>query len=278
MNELLIATLWWMPVSAVPVLLVLCAPTASSRFRTAAAAAMVVGAIASLVFAAMESDTARELSVINPFIDPGEGRPIPFVMEVVQAPGWHGPSIGAALLLVPAALLFIRRRQEPAVPCPVVFSSVITLWTLAARLGLEKCAAPEGLTWSTGVTFPTLLMLPFVGWWSGTKNAGVPKFALIVLLLAIIQRSLIVGWSYFATSYGLGTHLDVGSISKITVLAGPLDFTGPGDVTTDQWLALVAIPQYLLWVPFTLASGALLGGLPFALARRRYLSRNQHSE
>ena len=138
-----------------------------------------------------------------------------------------------------------------------------------ARLGLEKSAAPEALAFATGITIPMLLSMPFVGWWSGRKNLSFGRFTAIILLLGLIQRSLIVTWSFFATKFHLGTHLDVSAIGEVTLLLESKDFTGPGDQTTAQWIALVVIPQYLLWIPFTLVTGLVLGAVPFTRARRR---------
>lgn len=269
MRELMAEMLGWLPLTGGALILVLCAPTRGRKFRTFSAAVLATGAIVALVFAVMNRGTASELAVINHFINPDKGAPVPFVVETVQAPGWYGPLVGAAFLLLPATLLFLLRQRKAEVPCPVQFSIVVTVWTFAARLCLEKCAAPEALTWSTGVTIPMLLMLPFVGWWSGAKNSSVGKFALILLLLGIAQRSLVVGWGFLATKYGLGTHLDVGAIRELTLLTDDYNFTGSGDQTTYQWSILILIPQYLLWIPFTLVCGAILGGLPFAVARRR---------
>jgi len=273
MNDLLREAAWWMPVTAGPIAVVMLAATAQRRARTAAALSLAAGAAAALVLAALESGATRELYVINLFIDPDQGKPIEFVTEVAQAPGWHAPALGALLLLLPAAGLFLQRRRAPSTPCPVVFCTALAAWTFAARLGLEKCAAPAALTWSTGVTFPMMLMSPFVGWWSGARNSSAYKFALILVLLGVTQRSLITGWGFVATRYGLGTHLDVSSITELNMLGGKREFLGPGDHTLDQWATLIAVPQYTLWVAFTVACGAILGGVPFVVARRRYRAR-----
>ena len=277
MNDLLQGAAWWIPFTAGPVLLVLLAAPCGRRARTAAAALLATGAAAGLALAALRGDADRELYVINLFMDPDQGKLIEFVTEVSQAPGWHAPALGAVLLLLPAAALFLRRGRAPATPCPVIFCTVLTVWTFAARIGMEKCAAPAALTWSTGVTFPMILMAPFVGWWSGARNSSAAKFALILFLLGIAQRSLVVGWGLVATRFNLGTHLDVSSITELNMLGGKREFLGPGDHSLDQWAILIAVPQYALWVPFTVVCGALLGALPFLVARRRYRARNHPS-
>ena len=97
----------------------------------------------------------------------------------------------------------------------------------------------------------------------------VVHFPLVLLLLGLVQRSLIVVASYFATTHGLGTHLDVGAIKKLKLPLGPKDFTGPGDHTFEQWITLMVIPQYMLWVPFTVILGLVVGSPLFVAAKRR---------
>ena len=273
MNELLQGAAWWMPCTATPVVMVLIAATAGRRTRTAVATLLGIGAAAALALAVLQANSARELYVINLFIDPDQGKPIEFITDAVQAPGWHAAALGALLLGIPAIALYRRRDCAPSTPCPVVFGAVLTTWPFIARIGLEKCAAPAGLIWSTGVTFPMVLMAPFVGWWSGSKNASFSKFMLILALLGIAQRSLVAGWGFLATRYQLGTHLDVSAITELNMLGGRREFLGPGDHSLDQWATLIAAPQYTLWVMFTVACGAILGGLPFVVARRRYRAR-----
>jgi hypothetical protein len=43
------------------------------------------------------------------------------------------------------------RRRPPAIPCPVTYASILTARTLAARLVLEKSAAPGALVWAIGL-------------------------------------------------------------------------------------------------------------------------------
>ncbi len=171
--------------------------------------------------------------------------------------------MAAGFLALAAVPLFLMRRCPPAVPCPVVFGSMVTVWTFAARLALEKSAAPEALTWAIGVSVPMMILLPFVGWWSGASRFSFGKFALVLLLLGLVQRSLIVAASYFATTQGLGTHLDVSAIQEVTLPAGP------GDQTLAQWISLMVFPQYVLWIPFTMVLGLAVGAPLFVVAKRR---------
>ena len=79
----------------------------------------------------------------------------------------------------------------------------------------------------------------------------------------LVQRSLIVAASYFATTQGLGTHLDVSAIQEVTLPAGP------GDQTLAQWISLMVFPQYVLWIPFTMVLGLAVGAPLFVVAKRR---------
>jgi hypothetical protein len=268
MDGLLTATVAWLPCTLVPVLFVLLAPQTGPRGRASFAALMGLLAVASLVVAAIQCGEARQLDVINPFMNPDKV-PVPFVVEIVRAPGWQWPIVAAGFLALAAVPLFLMRRRPPAVPCPVVFGSLVTVWTFAARLALEKSAAPEALTWAIGVSVPMMILLPFVGWWSGASRFSFGKFALLLLLLGLVQRSLIVAASYFATTQGLGTHLDVSAIQEVTLPTGHKDFTGPGDQTFAQWISLMVLPQYVLWIPFTMVFGLVVGAPLFVVAKRR---------
>lgn len=267
MNELLTAMATWLPFTVLPVLLLLLAPTATPGGRRTILALFALATLAAIVAAAVQPAVMRSLEIINPFIDPDLGEPRVFVVDTVNAAAWRYPLVGAGLLAIPTILLFKRLDREPAVPCPVVYGLTLTVWTLAARLLLEKNAAPEGLTWAIGVTVPTFLMLPFVGWWAGRRGASFGKLALIVTLLSVLQRALLVGVGFVATKFDLGTHLDVGAITKVKLPLDEFDFTGPGDHTTEQWLHLILVPQLALWVPGMIVAGLAIGFLPWRIAR-----------
>jgi hypothetical protein len=269
MFELMFATLAWLPFTLGPVVLVLLAPLAGQRGRTAFATSLAVLVIAAIALAFVQAGEVAKLDVINPFFDPDKGEPVTFIVETVTAPGWHWPAVGAVILACAAAPMFVLRRRPPTAPCPVVYGSLVTLWTLAARLALEKAAAPEPLTWAIGVSVPMLVLLPFVGWWSGVRRFSFGKFVIVLLLLGLIQRSLIVVGAYFATTQGLGTHLDVSAITELTLPLGHKDFRGPGDNTVAQWIALMLVPQFMLWVPLTVLLGLMLGSLPLIRGKRR---------
>ena len=144
----------------------------------------------------------------------------------------------------------------------------LTVATLAARLALEKAAAPEPLTWVIGMTMPLLLVLPLVGGWVGARGGQWRHLVLTLLALGILQRSLLVLIGPAATGLGLGTHLDVRAIEEVALPLGHHDFRGADDPWLAQWFWLLLVPQMMLWVVATVAGGGVLGALPFLWARR----------
>ena len=96
------------------------------------------------------------------------------------------------------------------------------------------------------------------------------RLALSLLDLALAQRAVVAAWSYVATAGQLGTHLDMSSIEKINMpVYGAHDFSGPGDHATAQWFWTVVLPQFTVWIAFTVIVGLILGAPAYMLARRR---------
>jgi len=260
----------YLPLAMAPLLLLLIAPHASGGTRVAFAAVLGLGALGLGVAAILGASDVCHVAVRNPFLHPDRNEPVVYVMDAVVAAGWQWPLVAAFFLLVPAWQLVRLRHRRAGPPHPVRYALLLTVWWFAARLALEKTAAPEALTWAVGVAIPTLLILPFFGGWCGSRGLGFRRFALALLDLALLQRALVAVWSYVATTGQLGTHLDMSSIEKITMpMFGAHDFSGPGDHATAQWFWTVVLPQLTLWIAFTVVAGLVLGAPAFFLAKRR---------
>ena len=258
----------YLPLSLAPVLLLVISPHAREGTRVAFAAVLGGSALACVALAIRDATTERTLLVKNHFFDPSQGAPVTFVMETVTAAGWQWPLVAALLLGLPAWSLFRRRSWQTGSPAPVRFACLLSLWWFAGRLALEKTAAPAELIGATGVTIPTLLILPFFGRWAGTRAMTTAGFIAALFWLALVQRSVVVGWSLLATTFNLGTHLDMTAIEQITMpMLGSHDFSGD-DPALAQWFWTGLAPQFLGWIFPTVLAGLALGGLPFRATRR----------
>ncbi len=264
----LLSTLLILPLTLGPVVLMLAVPRFATRARVTVSGVLAVYAGMLALLSLYFLGTNRQLDVINPFFDPNQWKPEPFVVANVEAPGWLWPLTMSIAMVVPAMLLFLRRRIETRLPHPVWHPFLLTVWTFATRLSLELSAAPAPVTWAVGVTIPMLVMFPFMGAWVAERGGSIRSLAISLLLLGLAQRTLVVSFAYFANVNDWGTHLDVSAIQQVDLLLGHRDFSGLEDPSFEQWKTLILIPQYMLFVPATVIFGLLLGIPPF-LARRR---------
>lgn len=88
----------------------------------------------------------------------------------------------------------------------------------------------------------------FPGWASLSKS---------LLAYGLAARIPVAILMFFAMRGNWGTHYD----------ALPPDYNGPTDLW-PKYLMLGVIPQMLLWVPFTIVIGSLVGAVVKAIARR----------
>lgn len=267
MDELLWAALAWSPATLLPVVLWAWARTGSAARRRGVSWVLFLGMAIALAAAVERFGYTASLQVINPFFDPRLGKPVPFVVDSVTMPAWQTPLCLAIYWGAGGAWLRVRAAPRP-LPCPVTFTCLVTGWTLCLRLAWERSAAPAPLLWAVGITMPTLVLLPFVGWWAGRRGDRYGKLLFMGLCIGLVQRGILVvaGWCF--TLWGWGTHLDVGAIERVHLLLGEKDFGAAGTRRFDQWWSLILVPQLLLWVPLTVVLTAVLGTLPWRLARR----------
>ncbi len=208
MEHLFQSSLPWLLVSMSAVVLLLLVPLVGTRARTAIAALLALGAVVAVGFAALAGGTERSLEVVNPFPQGTDGQGQVLVFEQVTAPGWLWLVALAGMLALAAAVVMLsRKRQAP--PGLVFHALLVTAWLLVARLLFEKTAAPSGLVWATGVSMAIFPTVVFVGLYAARRGLSFGRFALGLLVLAILQRLLIVAASYTVTSTHAGTHLDM---------------------------------------------------------------------
>jgi hypothetical protein len=267
MPDLLGKALPLIPFALIPALLLLLAPLGSRRARLATASVLGVFALGFVVdVLATDHSQALTLAVPNFFPRGPEGEPHQWTTETVTAPAWHYHLWLAAMLLLPAVLLFARAGRAPGTPSPVLHGAGVFLYYLVLRLGLEKTAAHDVIVWATGSAVAMLLILPFFGWYCGRRGYGFGRFAGQLLLLALLQRLPLIAIAGAATMLHLGTHLDTHVVEDIWM---PGAGSKPLASDFERWFYPTVFPHLTIWVLLTIVAGLLLGVLPFILARRR---------
>lgn len=253
--------------SLLPALALLVAPLCGRRVRTALAALLGFAALGFIVdILVIDHSHSNTLDVPNLFPRGPEVEPYRWTTATVTAPAWHYHVWLAAVLALPALLLFLRRGRAPAAPAPVAYGFGVYLYYFGARLGLELTAAPEVVVWNTGSANAMLLMLPFVAWYAARRGLCFKQLVVRFLLLALVQRALLITVAYVATTQHLGTHLDTHVVTDIAV-------PGIGEIQladdTARWLYPTLIPHLTVWVLLTLVAGVVLGFVPFRIAKGR---------
>lgn len=267
MFELISSALPYFGVSLPILLLVALSGVMRPGWRLAMAVLMLLSAIGALALAVTSAGTVVTTDVLNPF--PGAGAAaVPLVMDQASAPSWMPWAAVAAILAFPAALLLLRRNQEPRPSHPLGLGLLLALWVVGARLMLEKSAAPQEWVWAVGLTPALFIILPVTGALAGYRGMDFLEYLLALLVMALGQRALLTTISFFATTREFGTHLDMNAVTELRLpLLGTRTFTVDDGVS--KWLYATALPQMVVWVVVTILLGALLGGAAFVVARRR---------
>jgi hypothetical protein len=267
MVEQLVASLPYLPATLGVLVLLLLSPLCGEVGRRRIALLFALGAVGLIVLAVRRSGTTSTLQVVNPFPTGPEMRSTPVVTDVVTAAGWQWPTVVAGCLGLLALLTFGGLRLPSRAPSPAGRCVLVGTLYVVLRLLLEKNAAPAGLCWGVGASIGLPVVVAFAGWYAGARGQGFFSFLLSLLLLAVFQRAIIAGTAYFATTRRWGTHLDVGAVTELnTPLGGARRF---GDDLVEKWTWAVLVPQMALWVAATLVLGLVLGGVAWAVARRR---------
>jgi hypothetical protein len=267
MAELLVAALPWLPASLGVLVLVLLAPLCDEVGRRRIALLFALGAVGMIVLAVQRAGATNTLRVVNPFPVGPEMRSTPVLIETVTAAGWQWPAVAAGCLGLLALLTFGGLRLPSRAPSPAWRCVLVGTLFVVLRLLLEKNAAPAGLCWAVGASIGLPVVVAFAGWYAGARGQGFFALLLSLLWLAVFQRAIIAGIAWFATTRHWGTHLDVGAVTELnTPIGGMRRF---GDDLVEKWTWAILVPQMVLWVAVTLVLGVVIGGVAWAIARRR---------
>ncbi|MEO6595769.1 MAG: hypothetical protein ABIP94_13540 [Planctomycetota bacterium] len=266
MAQLLLDSLPFLAPALLPALLLLTFGSLGRRGRTVCAMLLALPAMGLLGDVLLfDHSLTHTLEVPNVFGRGPEGKPYVWILDEVNAPAWQWHVTAAAFLAAAALLIFGRRNRPAATPQPVLAAVAVSIYYLALRLALEKTATPVGIVWAVGASPASLVILPMFAWHCGRRAYGFKRFVVNLLAMLVLQRLVIVAFSYFATTKSWGTHLDV---HRITDLALPAMSERVLTSPVQAWTWTILVPQMTLLLVFGLVFGIVLGTLPWWLARR----------
>jgi len=179
----------------------------------------------------------------------------------------HYYVLTAACLLLGTAGLAVSdqsalRMRDHVLGTAVALSGFLT----ALRFALEKVAAPRHWTYAVGITW----LVPLLGIYFLVARRREPRrlrrLALDLVTYALAARGLVATLMVVATTARLGSHYDVSSVHRVKMSAATVLELAPA--SARQILALVLVPQLVVWPVLTLVFG-LLGAAAFTLATRR---------
>jgi len=137
-------------------------------------------------------------------------------------------------------------------------------------------------TAGAAIGYPLLggLLLPVVGFVASKLGVAQQSFTIFaVFVVGAVVGAVIAfrGWPALGRTllaYGLAARIPVAIVMLIAMLGdwgthydvAPPDFPAMGPV--PKWLLIGLLPQMTIWIWYTIAVGALFGGLAVALTRR----------
>jgi hypothetical protein len=230
--------------------------------------ALLLGAVAVLFavdVAVFDHSERYSLDVVAAF-GGADGEPKLWVVDRVTAPAWAWHVVVFLWFGTVAAWAWTTRTRLPQPPRPVATAVLVFGVALAARLALEKTAAPPEVVWATGANTAAVVIAVFFGWYHGALREPFGRLARAWLLAAVVQRVLLAAVALVATTRALGTHLDAHTVTEVTL-------PGFGTTTlaarTDAWLWTTLVPQLAFALPATFVIGLVLAAGPWWLAGRR---------
>jgi hypothetical protein len=246
--------------------LLLLAPLGRRGERSIIALFLLLGAAALGWLAYQQGSEPRSLEVFNVFLRGEERHEHRWAIETVTRPSWQWAALLAGAFALPGLVILARAGREPSVPHPALYGAFIGIWVLALRLGLEKLAAPQPVVWAMGLLPACLALGLFAGVYAGLRRMSFAGFLLSLLAMHLLQRAVLAGIAFLATTRGLGTHLDVRAVTEVNPpLFGPRTF---GDDPVEKWMHAVAVMQGF-WVVVGLVVTSVVGLLPWAFAAAR---------
>jgi len=172
---------------------------------------------------------------------------------------------GAFLLLGFAGLAVGDAAAKRLERHPLAVAIGLSLLVTALRFLLEKTAAPPLWTQGVGITGIAPVVGAFLAlhYRAAGKGLGALVGALAVYALAV--RSAVAALMVVATTWRLGSHYDV---SSLTLLANPLNGEvysfQPGSL--EQILKVGLLPQLVVWPIYTVLAGLLGAVLALVVA------------
>lgn len=139
---------------------------------------------------------------------------------------------------------------------------------------------PSGVGAAIGYPLLGALLMPVVGFAASMLGAPQQSFTMFGLLVVAAIIGAIVamrGWPALGRvllAYGLAARIPVAIVMLIAMLgnwgthydAPPPDFPAMGVI--PKWLLIGLLPQMTIWIWYTIALGALVGGLAVAVTRK----------
>lgn len=140
--------------------------------------------------------------------------------------------------------------------------------------------APSSAGAAIGYAFLGAAVVPVVGLVGSQLGMGQQSFTLFGLfIVAAIAGAVIAmrGWPALGKvllAYGLAARIPVAIVMLIAMIGNwgthydvaPPDFPAMG--VLSKWLLIGLLPQMTIWIWYTIALGALFGGIAAALSRR----------
>jgi hypothetical protein len=171
------------------------------------------------------------------------------------AAGGGGAIVGIAWLVLLFGIYFALKLAAagerpagvgPAIGYPLLgFALVPAAGFAAAALGAPRGSAPL-----LGVIVVASIVGAFVAF------RGWPALGRTLLAYGLAARIPVIVIMLFAILGNWGTHYDVGP--SATAMMGPI----------PKWLLIGVVPQLTIWIWFTIAVGALVGGITLAIRDR----------
>ena len=139
---------------------------------------------------------------------------------------------------------------------------------------------PSAVGAAIGYPLLGVLLMPVVGLVASKLGAGQQSFTMFgALMLASVAGAVIAlrGWPALGKTlllYGLAARIPVAVVMLIAMLANwgthydvaPPDFPAMG--VFQKWFLIGLLPQMTFWIWYTIAVGALFGGIAAALTGR----------